>query len=276
MNRISPIIHPVSQNIILVSLKSFVNNIYYVNNLGENGLSIMNNVEPNGMIKLILPLASDIIVIHNKTKLLVSKGCLAIAGVFDSTFRIEASHVCNMQAFVVEFSHVLGYRLLKFSRTQIANKFCLLRTILDLPILELEKQLAHASDTDDQISILQQFLVQHLLETEADPIFEFCVQYINNHFSSVTIKTLEKLTGYSSRWINHKFKSNLGLSAKTFITIARFQNEFQKMANHFVLSIDSKGYLEHYYDQSHFIKDFKRFSGLTPYKFLKTISPSQK
>jgi|GEM_PF-1258175 len=276
MNRASQMIYPISQNKILVSLKGFINNIYYINNLGENGVSIMNNVEPNGMIKIILPIESDIIVAHNKSKLIVSKGCLAIAGVFDSTFYIEASHICNMQAVVIEFSPILGYRLLQFSKSQLVNKFCLLNEILNLPVLELEIQLNQAFDIDDKLKMLQEFLVKNLLKTESDTIVEFCTQYINKHFKLVTIKTLEKLTGYSGRWINHKFKTNLGVSAKTFIAIARFQNEFQSIVNHFVKSPDSKAYLDHYYDQPHFIRNFKRFSGLTPNKFLKTINPPPK
>lgn len=276
MNRTSQMIYPISENKILSSLRSFINNIYYINNLGKNGVSLMNNVEPNGMIKLVLPIKSDIIVTHNKSKLIVSKGCLAIAGVFDSTFYIEASHICNIQAAVIEFSPIFGYRFLKFSQSQLVNKICLLKEALNLPILELEKQLSQTSDIDDKLKILQKFLIQSLLKTESDTIFEFCLQYINEHFNSVTIKTLEKLTGYSSRWINHKFQTNLGVSAKTFITIARFQNEFQSLANHFVKSSVLKTYLDRYYDQSHFIKNFKRFSGLTPNKFLKIINPSQK
>jgi len=268
-------IYPISKTKILDPLKGFINDIYYISNLGEKGVSIMNNVEPNGMIKLILPIESDIIAVYNKTKFTASKGCLALAGIFDSKFYIEASCVSNMQAAVIEFSPILGYRLFQFSQSQIVNKFCLLDEILNHPILELEKQLEQIFDIDKKLKMLQEFLLQNLFKTESDTIFEFCIQYINAHFESATIKTLEKLTGYTSRWINHKFETNLGISAKAFITIVRFQNELQTIANHLDKSTNSKSYLDHYYDQSHFIKDFKRFTGLTPNKFLKTIIPSK-
>lgn len=83
----------------------------------------------------------------------------------------------------------------------------------------------------------------------------------------VAIKQLEKETGYSSRWINMKFYEKVGLSPKGLCSINRFQAYYSTLTNNSAKLFTQKEFYNHYYDQSHFIKEFKRFTGLAPAKF---------
>jgi AraC-like DNA-binding protein len=91
----------------------------------------------------------------------------------------------------------------------------------------------------------------------------------------ITISELEKRIGYSARYINLLFTEKLGISAKQFCRIIKFQN---------AVDLINKGYIDNlcnlaekfdYYDQSHFIHDFKNFTNKTPSNYLKTIKNSQ-
>jgi AraC-like DNA-binding protein len=120
--------------------------------------------------------------------------------------------------------------------------------------------------------VLQQFLLQQLAQQNEDPIFDYCIQKIISLKGKMTIKELEKKTGYSSRWLNMKFNDKIGVSPKNLSAIIRFKQYFQAFITGDEKSFFRNDFYELYYDQSHFIKDFKRFTGLAPTRFEKQIN----
>jgi len=91
----------------------------------------------------------------------------------------------------------------------------------------------------------------------------------------LSITELERHIGYSARYINFLFNGHLGICAKQFCQIIKFQNVIKTMNTG---SIDNFARLSEsfgYYDQSHFIHDFKKFTNKTPSNYLKTIQSSQ-
>ena len=73
-------------------------------------------------------------------------------------------------------------------------------------------------------------------------------------------------TGISSRQLRRLFEYYVGDTPKAFAKVVRFQQALKsrseiKNANGNTINFD-----EGYYDQGHFIKDFKRYYGLTPGK----------
>jgi methylphosphotriester-DNA--protein-cysteine methyltransferase len=69
-----------------------------------------------------------------------------------------------------------------------------------------------------------------------------------------------------------KFTDKLGISPKNLASIIRFKQYYQSLINGNERSFSKNDFYELYYDQSHFIKDFKRFTGLPPTKFQKQIN----
>ena len=66
--------------------------------------------------------------------------------------------------------------------------------------------------------------------------------------------------------------NKLGVSPKNFSSIIRFKEYYQSFIHADAKSFSRNDFYELYYDQSHFIKDFKRFTGLPPVKFEKQIN----
>jgi AraC-like DNA-binding protein len=69
--------------------------------------------------------------------------------------------------------------------------------------------------------------------------------------------------GISSRQLERRFKSRVGLLPKLFCRMQRFQRVFQEIDEdrpNWVEAAMSCGY----YDQAHLIRDFRDFSGKTP------------
>lgn len=89
---------------------------------------------------------------------------------------------------------------------------------------------------------------------------------------NITINALAEETGYSATYIRRVFEQIHGISPKVFEKFIRFQNLLIQMSDKTKncrleeVSLDCG-----YYDQSHMMKDFKSFAGMTPEKYLRMI-----
>lgn len=70
------------------------------------------------------------------------------------------------------------------------------------------------------------------------------------------------------RKIERQFNKYVGLSAKTYLTINRFQNSLNQLLSNNYDKLSDIAFDNGYFDQVHYIKHFKRFAGTTPKKFI--------
>lgn len=81
---------------------------------------------------------------------------------------------------------------------------------------------------------------------------------IYSSHGSVTVKELSEKVDWSSRQINRYFNQQFGISLKTYCNILRFGASLKHIS-------DGKLYPEqNFTDQNHFIKEIKKYSGVTP------------
>jgi transcriptional regulator GlxA family with amidase domain len=73
-------------------------------------------------------------------------------------------------------------------------------------------------------------------------------------------------TGLSARQLRRLFDFYIGDTAKTFAKVVRFQNILNAKPSTQSLRQNKLFFDAGYYDQAHFIKEFKNFYGVTPSK----------
>ncbi|REC74348.1 AraC family transcriptional regulator [Chryseobacterium elymi] len=84
----------------------------------------------------------------------------------------------------------------------------------------------------------------------------FDLIYTSN--GEMSVKELSEKTGWSSRQINRYFNQQFGLSLKAYCNILRFRASLSHIA-------EGKLFPElNFTDQTHFIKEIKKFSGVVP------------
>jgi AraC-like DNA-binding protein len=96
-----------------------------------------------------------------------------------------------------------------------------------------------------------------------------CEKLMQHPHHSLTVEKLAEELGYSTRYLNSRFKESFGMPPKKFIKLVRFNIArkciYEGEGNRNLTSIAEEA---GYHDQSHFIRDFKSICGKTPKEIL--------
>ena len=91
----------------------------------------------------------------------------------------------------------------------------------------------------------------------------------------IRISSIAEQTGYSESYINRVFREQIGFSPKTFCKIIQFQRALEFLNYGQPNKMTEAAVNLGYYDQSQFIRDFKKYAGITPKQYLKRIEQEQ-
>lgn len=134
--------------------------------------------------------------------------------------------------------------------------------------LRLEEEVLTAKSTTERIRIVETFLLDKLRETEtANNVVKSCVNAMLNLNGQVNVGHLSEQLKINRRQLERKFAANVGLSPKQLNKIIRLQTALKMLLEKRFDNLTDLAYEASYYDQAHFIKDFKEFTGLSPKKF---------
>src|SRR5690606_6180909 len=89
---------------------------------------------------------------------------------------------------------------------------------------------------------------------------------IQRHKGTISIRDLSREVGMSQRYLESHFKDMIGASPKMYCRIVRFLAAYQFILGSAHVDWAELIYRHQFFDQSHFIHDFKRFFGRSPSK----------
>jgi len=134
----------------------------------------------------------------------------------------------------------------------------------------LYSKLLEAESLDRRIELLDEFLLKRLSFSANKFSRLRLVNSIMHDLSKddffENIHSVASRYGISSRYLQKIFLDYSGLTPNLFSKIARFQKSLHLVAGN-DLSLTTIAHQCGYFDQSHFIKDFKFFTGSTPSRF---------
>lgn len=133
---------------------------------------------------------------------------------------------------------------------------------------EIEQKILAATSTSERIKLIETFLLDRLTDTETiDRIVKSTVETIVTANGQLSVDELSKQTNINRRQLERKFSSAIGLSPKQLSKTIRLQATLKMLLHKKVTSLTALAYENDYYDQAHFIKDFKDLTGFTPKEF---------
>ncbi|MCZ2471277.1 AraC family transcriptional regulator [Aquirufa ecclesiirivi] len=172
----------------------------------------------------------------------------------------------NIGTILVYFSEI-GFR--QFATQPAHELFNLSISLEDIfdsqDVREVEEQLSLASSDLNRIQTVELFLLSQLKDIEQDKLIMEAVRLIYQSKGNIRIQELNKKLGISASPFEKRFRQLVGTSAKKFASIIRFNSVLDSLEES--KSLTEICYENHFFDQAHFIKDFKQFTGDTPEHF---------
>ncbi len=147
-----------------------------------------------------------------------------------------------------------------------ASEYCQgLLSAAQFAAVKLENQLMSASSTDERVSLLVSFLEEKGKQAnKRDELIEQSLDYIKEHIPSVSVNDLIKALHISERQFQKRFTRVVGIPPHLFIRVRRVNEALRMMHSGQYERLSDVAYALNYYDQSHFIRDMKSFSWVSP------------
>jgi len=138
--------------------------------------------------------------------------------------------------------------------------------ILSMDSTEFYNLIIGQPSIDQKIKALETFLVQRLIKSDKKRDQFKLMEGLCRHIYKVDTFRIENLAaccGFSERYIQKLFLDWVGLSPKSLHSVLRF-NKGLELIQSSGCSLTSIAHECGYYDQAHFIKEFKSYAGITP------------
>ena len=221
-------------------------------------------IVPNANLKLTLTYRNGIAARVGDKAFLQRENELTLTGLIDTPVILDPQKDTPTGTIIIEFNPLGAYRFFHLRYTEVRNEITDLTDLAGKEAITLRSQLAETDDTSEKLQLLQNFLIHQLEKHLPDPIYDHCIQRITAANGLTSVAQLEKETGYSARWLHKKFSEHLGTGAKNLAEIVRFKQFYQAYSTGIPPEILKQYIYQYYYDQSHFLRAFKRFTGTTP------------
>jgi AraC-like DNA-binding protein len=151
----------------------------------------------------------------------------------------------------------------------------LLNQTPDIGILgnsDIGDRLERAKSHLTRVQILSKYLFDKIYHANGhDPLINHII-HSNDIHETANVSFLVREYKVSERQLERKFNANVGISPKRLRRIARFKKSIRLLVSAEYAQLTTIAHALNYTDQSHFISEFKAFSGMTPYEFVRNPS----
>ncbi len=192
----------------------------------------------------------------------------ALMGQLSKTIELRAS--VGSIAFFVKLYPWVPHLLFGFGQKDLLNQNA------DLSLLDggnafrdLGERLRGTGHFGEAVALLDDFFLSRVgLIEQQQPLLETLTRQIFLHRGQLSVDDLRRNIQYSNRYLEQLFSKGLGLSPKRYARVIRNKAITYQMATQPPENLSAFAQEMGYFDQSHFIKDFKSISQLTPSAFL--------
>jgi len=141
----------------------------------------------------------------------------------------------------------------------------------------VEEQLGEQPLLADKIRLIEAFLISRYspIPRYDQALIHAGISYIRQRQGQLSSSVLSEKLAVTTKTLERKFSVYLGKTPKQLIRIVRFQQVLSDLQALRQNSLTEVAYRNGYYDQSHFIRDFRVCAGYTPKDFLSIYSCSE-
>jgi AraC-like DNA-binding protein len=152
---------------------------------------------------------------------------------------------------------------------ELYNRHLNLEDLWGLRARELRERVLAAATPQAKLRIVELTLIERAAGMfDGQPVVEYAVQNFLARPATIKIAEVSDRTGFSTRRFIELFKQHVGMTPKLFCRVRRFQSVLRQITSGQAVNWSAVALDGGYFDQAHFIHDFRAFSGINPVKFL--------
>lgn len=224
---------------------------------------------PDGNVNVVFDLTETPKYIYDNETLKEIQACKRVwfSGIRTHFITIPSGQDSEM--FILNFHKGKAYPFLEMPLNELTNFVVDAELVLTNGILEMRETLLSIAGIAGKFAYAEQHLMaQFGKNLEENPFVDFAVGKILENPYHLTMEAIAQKVGYSQKHLIQLFKAHVGLTPKAFMRIIRFQKAILMLENRRELDWVGLAHDCGYFDQAHFIHDFKAFSGFTPAQYL--------
>jgi AraC-like DNA-binding protein len=223
---------------------------------------------PIGSMELVINLRSDTIPLfnrHSRKQCGNARGSM-ICGVHSEGFIVDIdSKVCVMG---VHFKAGGGAPFFPLPSGELHNQIVSLDELWNRYAKELRDRLLEAPTSETRFLILEAFLLNLIAQRpERHPAIDFALREFQRS-PMPTVGAVTSQIGLSARHFGQLFRDEVGLTPKLFCRVQRLRQVLYLLAGKEQADWIDIALACGYFDQAHFIHDFRAFAGCTPTTYL--------
>jgi len=228
---------------------------------------IIERVIPTENIQIMFHYKNPFVVFHSKDSVIKQPKSI-ISGLSDNYSDISTNGETGV--VFISFRPTGACHFFNFPLSEIENQSVDLTDIFNYEIKQIEELLYLKDSIREKLVVIENFLISRYSPIPSHDylLIQKGVEIVKNCKGQTNAKYLSDCLYTSPKTLERKFAKYLGKTTKQVIKLIRFQKILQDLSNNKNVSLTEYAYRNGYFDQSHFIKDFKTYSGYTPKDFL--------
>jgi AraC-like DNA-binding protein len=236
---------------------------------GEEGPNSKDRILPKGTAQLVVNLREDSIRVYDREdtgRVERFRGAV-IAGPHSEYFVIDTAEQTSCMGIV--FKPGGTFPFFKMPASELQNENVALDALWGARAVELRDRLLEAPTPEAKLDVLERALwIEAVRDLERHPAVRFALREFLTVPHARTISEVTGQLGLSPRRFIQVFRDQVGLTPKLFCRVRRFQEVLRLVHEGRRTDWTEIALTCGYFDQAHFIRDFRAFSGLSPSAFL--------
>lgn len=198
-----------------------------------------------------------------------------VSGPYGGYFVTDRAAEASLMA--VHFKPGGAFPFLGLAANELLDTHVSLQDIWGRSALEIRERISTERTDARRLQILQDALLSRLVHRpERHPAVLSALEYLRHDPSRAVVGKLAGEVGLSNRRFIDVFNFEVGVKPKLFVRIQRFQRVLQQVHRLPLVDWAELALKQGYFDQSHLIRDFVAFSGISPADYLRRLHDLRK
>lgn len=248
-------------------LSQFVESFVYYKDY--NPIHSVDRFLPDGNVNLVIDMTDQPKFIYDNLSLKEIQSCKKVwfSGIRNKYITIPSGRENEM--FVINFHKGKAYPFVNMPLNELTDYVVDGELVMSHEVLTLREVLMELVEVKQKFLYAEQFLLNsYSRRLTINPSVDYSVNVILTSPQQLSIQHIADKIGFSQKHFIKMFKEQVGVTPKAFLKLIRFQKAIHEIETTQMATWTTIAYECGYYDQAHFINDFKKFSGFTPKQFL--------